>query len=70
LRKSNRQKRSLRGTLANIVQKLTVPLVTHLRDNHILVARKVKSYEEMCDTAPKVVSEIDEWNNQRQEFSN
>jgi ubiquinone/menaquinone biosynthesis C-methylase UbiE len=69
LRKKDRLKRSFIGSIVNIIQKLAVPILPQLRDNHILVARKVKTYEEMRDTAPKVVSEIDEWHHQRQEFS-
>jgi SAM-dependent methyltransferase len=69
LTKKDGRKLSLRGRVANEVRKLAVRFVPHLRDNHILVARKVRSYEEMLATAPKVVSEMDEWMSQRQTFS-
>jgi len=68
--KKDRRKLSLRGRLVKAVQKLAIKSFPHLCDNHILVARKVKSYEEMLDAAPKVVSDLDAWMRQRQAFSN
>ena len=69
LTKIDRRELSLRGRLVDEVRKLAIRFVPHLRDNHILVARKVRTYEEMLATAPKVVSEMDEWVSQRQTFS-
>ena len=59
---------SIKGKLVDEVQKLSTKVLPHLCDNHILVARKVKSYDEMLAKAPRVVSDIDDWVNQRQAF--
>ena len=69
LTKIDRRELSLRGRLVDEVRKLAIRFVPHLRDNHIFVARKVRTYEEMLATAPKVVSEMDEWISQRKNFS-
>ena len=68
--KKDRRKLSLRGRSVKAVNKLAIKFFPHLCDNHILVARKVKSYEEMLDAAPKVVSDLDAWMRQRQAFDN
>ena len=35
------------------------------RDNHIIVAKKVQSYEDMVAASPKIVSDMDDWIVQR-----
>ena len=67
--KKDRRKLTFRGRVVDEVRKLAVKFVPQLRDNHILVARKVKTYEEMIASAPNVVSEMDEWISQRKNFS-
>jgi SAM-dependent methyltransferase len=59
---------SIKGKLVDEVQKLSTKVLPHLRDNHIFVAKKVKSYEDMLATAPRVVNDMDEWVRQRQAF--
>jgi len=66
--KENRENSSLKGKLKRVIRDLIVNLIPHFRDNHIIVARKVESYEDMLIKAPKIVNNIDEWINQRQTF--
>ena len=67
--KKDLNKLSLIGKLKKLVRKMAIKFVPHLRDNHIIVAKKVKSYEDMIASAPNVVSEMDEWISQRKIFS-
>jgi SAM-dependent methyltransferase len=60
---------SLKGRLVNTVRRLTTKVLPYLRDNHILVVKKNKSYEEMIKTSPKIVNNIDAWNKQRKIYS-
>ena len=62
------RKLSLKGKIKNIIQKLVIKIFPYLRDNHIIVARKVESYEDMVIKAPKIVNNTDEWIKQRQTF--
>ena len=66
--KKNPENSSLKGKLKRVIRDLIVNLIPHFRDNHIIVARKVESYEDMITKAPKIVNNFDEWMNQRQTF--
>jgi hypothetical protein len=68
--KKDRRKLTFRGRVVDEVHKLAVKFVPQLRDNHVLVARKVNTYEEMIITAPKVVNDMDAWIAQRHKFNN
>jgi len=68
--KMDLRKQSIKKKLINWIQKLTIKILPHLRDNHILVAKKVKTYEEMMSSAPKLLSDMNEWINQRKVFYN
>ncbi len=48
---------------------MAIKFVPHLRDNHFITAKKVKSYEDMIATAPKVINNMDDWIRQRKTFS-
>jgi len=61
---------SLKGRLVDEIRKLSIRIIPHLRDNHILVARKVKTFEEMQHSSPKVVSDLEDWTSQRERFGN
>jgi hypothetical protein len=62
-------KLSFVGKLKSTIRNAAKKIFLHLSDNHIIVARKVKSYENMIATAPKIVSEQDAWVEQRKKFS-
>jgi len=66
--KKDQRQLSVKGRLADEMRKIAIHIFPHLRDNHILVARKVKPYEEMLSTAPNVVSDTGAWVSQRQAF--
>ena len=63
--KKDRRKLSAKGKLGDEIRKVAIRLFPYLRDNHIIVAKKVKSYEEMLTTAPKLVNDYDDWILQR-----
>jgi SAM-dependent methyltransferase len=67
--KNDPHKLSLIGKLKKLVRNTAIKFVPHLRDNHIIVAKKLKSYEEMLATTPKLTSQTDEWVRQRQLFA-
>lgn len=58
----------LKGQLKAMLRNLMKKLVPHLRDNHFIVAKKTKSYEEMKQSAPKLTADYNEWMNQRSKF--
>ena len=66
--KKDLRKPSFKGKLADEVRKLVIRVFPHHRDNHILVAKKVKSYKDMLAIAPKIVNDMNEWLCQRQTF--
>ena len=63
--KDDRRKLSLKGRLADWARKIAIKIIPYLRDNHIIVAKKVQSYEDMVAAAPKIVSDMEDWLAQR-----
>jgi len=63
------EKLSFKGKIKRLIRDFARKTVPHLRDNHIIVARKVKSYEEMMNESPRIVSDMDDWVEQRNRFS-
>ena len=63
--KKDLRKLTPKRKLADEVRKVAIRLFPYLRDNHIIVAKKVKSYEEMLTTAPKLVNDYNDWILQR-----
>jgi SAM-dependent methyltransferase len=59
---------SLKGKIKKSIQNFARSLFPHLCDNHIIVAKKIKSYQNMNLTAPKIVSNNDLWIEQRREY--
>ena len=66
--KKNTEHSSPKGKLKSVIRDMVVNLIPHFRDNHIIVARKIKAYKDMVIKAPKIVKNYDEWINQRQTF--
>jgi SAM-dependent methyltransferase len=66
--KKDLRKLSPKRKLADEVRKLAKHVFPHFSDNHILVAKKVKSYKDMLAIAPKIATDMNEWLCQRKSF--
>ena len=67
--RNNLERLSLKGKIKSTIRTLIKKIFPYLRDNHIIVAKKVNSYDDMIADAPKVVSDVAEWIKQRKRFT-
>jgi SAM-dependent methyltransferase len=59
---------NIKRKIAAFANKMLINFFPHLRDNHLLIARKIVDYDIMMENAPKIVAEYDKWMEQRKKF--
>jgi len=68
IKDGNLHKREDKGLKA-LLRSALKNLLPHLKDNHLIVARKVREYDPTGETSPTMTSDIDAWVNLRKHFS-
>jgi SAM-dependent methyltransferase len=68
VKKRLRSSSNIKRKIANILNQILIKFIPHMRDNHLLIARKIVDYNIMMQNAPKIVGEYDKWLEQRKFF--
>ena len=57
-----------KGKLMEIIKIIFINLFNNLKDNHIIICKKVKNYENDSENTPLLTENFEEWLNLRKKF--